>query len=55
MGKPCVPIKEKEQNHAILFLPGAEKTDIVWSRKQWRKRFNISFAPAQFIEELMKI
>lgn len=38
MGKPCVPIKGKEQNHAILFLHGAGKTDIVWGRKQWKKR-----------------
>ena len=38
MGKPCVPIKGKGQNHAISFLPGAGKTDTAWGRKQWKKK-----------------
>ena len=28
----------KVQNHAISFPHGAGKTEIVWGRRQWRKR-----------------
>ena len=52
MGKPCVPIKGKGQNHAISFLPGAGKTDTAWGRKQWKKKVNEITAIPKVLESI---